>query len=246
MPARLGATATLFLAAVLTGCYWSSALRHAGPIARSGWDVDRYSAGVVLTGPATTLWAGLQLAVRAVVPFAPPEPAEKWFRFYTGPMLPVGDVAVLCHMEDSTYVQSIRLMDGGAAFPARYRKWQFPRCIEVLPGRYELEVHYFERRTDDVHDETSTRHSESVEPSRVAWYAEAGGVYALRARLGARAASSAPLPRSRVAARSSLGTGRFELEEGDWAAEVERLAGWEAFPFPALEHRAAWQHYEGS
>ena len=246
MRRRPGAAATLLVAAALAGCYWSSAVRHAGPLARSGWDTDRFGAGVVFTGPATTLWAGLDLAVRSVLPFESTEPAEKWFRFYTGPMLPLERVAVLCHMEDSTHVQSIRVMDGGARFPARYRKWHFPRCIEVLPGLYELEVHYFERRTDDVRDETSTHHSESVEPSRVAWFAEAGGVYALRARLGGTQASSSPAPRSRVSRRSSLGTARFELQEGDWAAEVERLSSWDALPYPALEHRQAWQRYEGS
>lgn len=243
---RPGATATLLLAAALTGCYWSSAVRHAGPIARSGWDADRYSAGVVVTGPATTVWAGLDLAVRAVIPFESPEPVEKWFRFYTGPMLPLDQVAVLCHMEDATHIQSIRVMDGGAPFPARYQKWHFPRCIEALPGLYELEVYYFERRTDDVRDETSTQHTESVEPSRVAWYAEAGGIYALRARLGQTQTSGTPAPRSRVSRRSSLGTAHFELQEGDWAAEVERVSSWDAFPFPALEYRSAWERYERS
>lgn len=236
--------AAVLVGALLVGCYWSSAVRHATPIVRDGWDVDERGAWVVLTGPGASIWAGLDLVVRAVLPIEPPEPSEKWFRFYTGPMLPIGQVGVLCHMETVTHVHTIRLMTGATPFPARYRKWHFPLCIEALPGLYELEVHYFLRHTEDVRDETSTRHSESIEPSRVAWYAEAGGIYALRALVGGTEQASTPAPRSRVARRSSLGTSRFELEEGEWAAEIERLASWDALQGPVLEARASWERYE--
>ena len=40
-------------------------------------------------------------------------------------------------------------MDTPSPQAARHQRWHFPRCIEVLPGRYELEVHYFVRRTEN-------------------------------------------------------------------------------------------------
>ncbi len=245
MPARSRALAVL-LCGLWIGCYWSAAARHAGPIARSGWDLEDRGPWVLLTGPIATLWAGLDFAVRSFIPADPPEPDEKWFRFYTGPMLPVADVAVLCHMATATQVHTIRLMESGPAFPARHRKWHFPVCIEALPGLYELEIHYFRRSTEDARDETSTQHAESVEPSRVAWFAEAGGVYVLRAVVGGTGPTATPAPRSRVARRSSLGTSRFELEEGEWAAEVERLASWDELSEDVLGHRAAWQRWEAA
>jgi hypothetical protein len=233
------------LCALLAGCYWHAAARHAEPILKGGWNADERGPWVVVIGPVATLVAALDFAFRSFIPVELPEPEEKWFRFYTGPMLPLSEVAVLCHTDTATQVHTIRLMQGGAAFPARHRRWHFPLCIEALPGLYELEVHYFLRRTDDVRDETSTRHAESLEPSRVAWFAEPGGVYALRVLIGTTAPASTPAPRSRVSQRSSLGTSRFELEEGQWAAEIERLASWEALGMPVLEHRAAWEDWEG-
>jgi len=232
------------LTTALAGCYWSSAARHAGPILSRGWDVEERGPYVILTGPVSTVWAGAELAVRSVVPGEAAEPAEKWFRFYTGPMLAESEIAILCSSERAVHVHTIRQMEGGARFPARYHSWHFPLCIEALPGLYELEVHYFVRRTEDARDRTSTEHAESVEPSRVAWYAEAGGVYALRARVGATGQASAPTPRSRVARRASLGTSHFELEEGEWAAEIERLASADDLDVAVYEHRAAWERYE--
>jgi hypothetical protein len=245
MSARRRALA-LLPCALLGACYWSDAARHAGPIARTSWDVERWGPWVVVTGPVGSTWAGLDLLARSVVPAARAEPEETWFRFYTGPMLPLERVAVLCNAERSSLIYTIRLMDGGAPFPARYEKWHFPICIEALPGVYELSVHYFLRRTDDVRDETSTQHAESVQPSRVAWYAEAGGVYALRVVVGDTQTAATAAPRSRVSRRSSLGTARFELEEGEWAAEIERLNSFDAIDAPVLEYRQAWNAYERS
>ena len=243
MRARQLAVAALFCT-LLAGCYWHAAARHAKPIVQAGWNLDDRGPWVVVIGPIMTLVGGLDFLFRSFIPGDGAEPDEKWFRFYTGPMLPVDQVAVLCHADTSTLVHTIRVMDGGPAIPARHRRWHFPLCIEALPGLYELEVHYFLRRTDDVHDETSTQHAESVEPSRVAWFAEPGGVYALRAVLGGTTQSPSPAPRSRVSRRSSLGTSRFELKEGEWSAEIERLASWEALDEPVLEHRAVWERWE--
>ncbi len=174
----------------------------------------------------------------------PDEPAEKWFRFYTGPMLPLEDVAVLCHADRSTFVVSIRVHEGGEPQPARHERWHFPLCLEVLPGVYELEVHYLLRETDLSPDGSSTRHAESSQPSRVAWYAEAGGRYVLEAVIGGVAASPTSAPRSRVSRRSSLGTSRFELDEGEWAAQIQRVSAWVGIEPDILEQRDLWERYE--
>ena len=50
---------------------------------------------------------------------------------------------------------------------ARDQSWQFPKCIEVLPGHYEIAVSYLLRRTTDAHDKNATMHVESTEPSTV-------------------------------------------------------------------------------
>ena len=84
------------LCLALSGCYVKSAARHAGDIAKRGWDFDRNGPYTPLTGTAASLLAGVDLLVRSIVPLegdgyliTQGEPEKKWFRAYRGPMLPL-------------------------------------------------------------------------------------------------------------------------------------------------------------
>lgn len=239
-------------AAVLVSCYLPSAVRRSAGIVRDGWDAEERGAWVVVTGPGATVLAAFDLLVNAVVPLNYDgyflidrrEPPEKWFRFYTGPMQPLERVAVLCNAERTTTVSTIRSLDSPTAYPARFERWHFPRCIEVLPGGYELEVHYFQRKTESSAKEVTTEHMESTEPSRIVWNAEAGGIYVLRAIMGESQLAAGSAPRSRVSRKSSLGTSSFELREGAWAAQIDRVPSWKSLDEPVREYRERWAYYE--
>jgi hypothetical protein len=244
----------LLVAVCLAGCYAPSAGRRAGRIVERGFDTDARGPFVVLTGPVSLVHATVDFAAHALVPLDYDgyflvdrrEPAVQWFRRYGGPMRPLADVSVLCHVERATFVAAIREQPNEEWREAREESWQFPKCIEVLPGRYELVVDYLLRVTEDARDRKSTQHIESTEPSIVRWNAEAGRVYRLYARLGEARPAPGPAPRSRISKSQSLGTSWLTLEVSDWSAGIEPLDSWEALGEPLLEHRAAWARYEST
>ena len=240
------------LVACLAGCYAPSAGRRSLKILERGWDPDARGAFMILTGPVSVVHATADFAVHALVPLDYDgyfwvdrrEPSPQWFRRYGGPMRPLNEVAIVCHAERATFVGAIRDASAPEWRQARDETWQFPICIEVLPGHYELAVNYLLRRTDDARDKKSTVHIESTEPSVVRWNAEAGGAYLLRAVPGDAKPAPGPAPRSRISKSQSLGTSWLTLEVSDWYAEIERVDSCEALGEPVLEYRAAWERYE--
>jgi hypothetical protein len=238
-------TGCLALASLLVaGCQLPNALRRSERLIDAGFDAERHGAWVVVTAPASLLLAGGNALVGGFVPLGPPpEPEAKWFRSYAGPMLPREQVAVLCHRERATIVERIR-RPGGEWIAGRHAPWHFPLCLEVLPGRYELEVHYFRRDTDDASERLVTLQAESTEPSLVEWQAEAGGLYEVWAALGPRAPAAGPAPRRHIPRSRSLGTSWWELETSSWSARITRLASWDEAPPAVPAARSAWQEYE--
>ncbi len=241
-----GSSLVLSLALLLAACYLPSAARRAGGIVRSGWDTEARGAWVIATGPGSLVLAVPDLVVHAFIPLHPQrrEPVAKWFKSYPGRMLPSEQVAILCHHERSTNVDAIREQSAATATRARHERWHFPQCLEVLPGVYELEVHYFSRGSSGDRTELRTTQAESTEPSTVEWVAEAGGFYLLTAMLGRPSAASGPAPRSRVARSQSLGTQSFRLEESEWNVEIHRLSGWDQAEERFRSARAEWERYE--
>ena len=128
--------------------------------------------------------------------------------------------------------------------PARDEKWHFPVCIEVLPGRFDLEVHYFAREHDDELEQSVSRQAESTVPSLVTWQAEAGRVYRLRARLGAVQPSATSPPQRHIPRSRALGTTWWGLEESEWTAEIEPAGSFADPPETLVEERQAWVEWE--
>ena len=160
--ARALAAACLLLP-LLASCYLAPAIQRSRERAAQGWDVDSQGANVVWAGPGMTAWALGELAVGAFRP--PQEPDHVWFRAYNGPMRPLGDVAVLCHREHATNVQTLRDESSGVALPARHQRWHFPECIEVLAGSYELRVNYYSRDVSEANSELKSLTAESTRAS---------------------------------------------------------------------------------
>jgi hypothetical protein len=240
--ARLSALAAAGLA--LAACALPEAARRSERMLDDGFDREAHGGWVVLTAPASVLLAGGNLLVGSVVPLGPPlEPDQKWFRSYTGGMLPREQVAVVCHRARATNVERLR-RPGGPWVAARYEPWHFPRCLEVLPGRYELEVSYFHRASTDDDEELVTLQAESTEPSQVEWEAEAGVLYEIWAVVGPRAPATGPAPRRHVPRSRSLGTSWWDLESSAWQARIGRLPSWEAADPEVVAARNAWQEYE--
>jgi len=240
---RTSACALAIASLLCAGCQLPNALRRSGELLRDGFDADERGGWVVLTAPGSVLLAGGNVLVGSFVPLGPPpEPETKWFRSYSGPMLDTDRVAVVCHRERATSVDRIR-RSGGEWVAARHAPWHFPRCLEVLPGRYELEVHYFRRDTDDASERSVTLQAESTEPSIVEWQAEAGGIYEVYAALGPRAPAAGPAPRRHIPSSRSLGTSWWELETSAWSARIARLPSWDAAP-EIQAARSAWAEYE--
>jgi hypothetical protein len=203
---------------------------------------------VAVIGPLALVVAGGNLVVGSLVPLGkgvdPREPEAKWYHAYAGAMRPAQEVAILCNRERSTEVTGLRPGADGAWTDARSEKWHFPVCIEVLPGSYEVEVHYFARETADDPEHTVTRQAESTAPSTVHWDAEAGRVYQLVAELGAPQ-PAAELPVQRRPPRSrALGTSWWELQESDWTVRIEPLSDWKSLSGPVVEQRRAWEDWE--
>lgn len=211
-----------------------------------GFDREEHGGWVVLTAPAALLLAGGNLLVGSVVPLgAPLEPEHKWFRSYTGPMLAREQVSVVCHRARATRVDRVR-RPGGPWIEARHEPWHFPRCLEVLPGRYELEVSYFHRATTRGDEDLVTLQAESTEPSQVAWEAEAGALYEIWAVLGPRGPAAGPAPHRHVPRSRSLGTSWWDLETSPWQARIGRAASWDAADPELLAARRAWEAYEAA
>lgn len=225
-------------------CQLPNALSRSRRIVRDGFDAEEHGGWVVLTAPASVLLAGGNALVGSVVPLGPPpEPEVKWFRSYTGPMLPREEVAIVCHRERATTVARMR-RPGGEWVSARHAPWHFPRCVEALPGVYELEVQYFRRDTDDASERLVTLQAESTEPSVVEWRAEAGGLYEIWATLGPRAPAAGPAPRRHIPRSRSLGTSWWELETSTWDARIGRVPAREAADPTVAEARREWEAFE--
>jgi hypothetical protein len=237
------------LLSLLSGCYASGAWRQSKRIVRGGFNLEDRGLAIFVTAPGSLLLAGGNLMVASVLPIGggvdPREPDVKWFRDYDGKMRSGNEVGILCHRDRATWVTGIRSASGGAWRDARHEKWHFPTCIEVLPGRYELEIHYFDREHDDDREQSVTRQAESTTPSRVAWNAQAGGVYLLGVRLGTAQPSQAVPPQRHIPRSRALDTTWWELEESDWYASIERYASWDSLQGPVVEQRRAWMEYEG-
>ena len=226
------------------GCQLPQALGRSKRMVRDGFDADEHGSWVVLTAPASLLLAGGNALIGSVVRLGPPpEPESKWFRSYAGPMLPPTQVAVVCHRERATSVERLR-RPGADWVVARYEPWHYPRCLEALPGLYELEVQYFRRDTDDASERLVTLQAESTEASVVEWRAEAGALYEIWATLGPRAPAAGPAPRRHIPRSRSLGTSWWELETSTWSARIGRIASWDAADPAVVEARRDWEEYE--
>lgn len=235
---------------LLPACYTARAGRQSKRIVRSGFDFEDHGPWVLFTAPGSLLLAGGNFLLGSIVPLGggvdPREPENKWFHAYPGPMRPGDEVAILCHRERATWVTAIRALPDGAWQEARYEKWHFPVCLEVLPGSYELQVHYFAREHDQDQEESVTRQAESTLPSTLHWDAEAGQVYLLTAYLGKAHPSQATPPQRHIPRSRSLGTTWWGLEESDWYVRVERYASWDSLQGPVIAERKEWERYEAS
>jgi hypothetical protein len=233
---------------LLAACYTSSASRSAGRILREGFDFDARGPWVLVSGPGSLILAGGALMVGSVIPLGdgvdPREPEVKWFHAYPGEMRPPEEVAILCHRDRATWVTGIRPVSGGEWQSARHEKWHFPACIEVLPGRYELEVHYFARQTEDDREQSVSRQAESTAPCTGLWEAQAGHVYLLSPVLGKPAASPNAPPQRHIPRSRAMGTTWWGLEESEWRVRIEPTAEWASLEGPLAEQRGAWQRYQ--
>jgi hypothetical protein len=236
-------------AMVLGGCYTASAMRQSERIVRAGFDFDEHGPWVLIFGPGAVVLAAGNLALGSLVPLHgeavdPREPEAKWFHAYEGEMRPPQEVAILCHRERATWVTGIRTLGSDAWTSARNEKWHFPVCIEALPGRYELEVHYFARETDDDREQSVSRQAESTSPTFEMWEAEAGRVYLLSAQLGEPEPTENTPPQRHIPRSRALGTSWWELEESDWQVQIESVAAWEELSGPVVEQRRAWVKWD--
>ena len=215
---------------------------------RAGFDLDDYGPWVIVTGPGSLLVAGGNMLVGSVIPLGggvdPREPEAKWFRAYTGPMRPEGEVALLCHRERATWITGIRPVNGERWQAARYEKWHFPVCLEALPGRYELEVHYFWRETEKDNEDSVSRQAESTEPTTLVWTAEAGQLYLLSAEFGDPQPAQGVPPQRHIPRSRDLGTTWWGLEESDWYVSIDRVSDLDSIEGPVLDQRGAWLEYE--
>jgi hypothetical protein len=244
----LGAVLLLASLALLTSCYASSASRQSARIVRKGFDFDERGPWILVSGPGSLFVAGANFLVASVIPIGsgvdPREPDVKWFHSYPGEMLPGEEIAILCHRGNATWVTGIRPAAGGAWQKARHERWHFPACIEVLPGSYDIEVHYFAREADKDIETSVSRQAESTRPSTIRWQAEAGRVYLLRAFVGTPEPAQGQPPQRHIPRSRALGTTWWELEESDWYVRIEPVAEWTSLEGPIVEQRRAWMKYE--
>ena len=247
---RSGLVAVSLAALLLpsAGCYTRRAARWAETTIERGFDFDAHGPWILVTAPGSVVIAAGQLAVVSVVPMGkgvdPREPEGKWYHAYQGEMRSGDAVGILCHADGAAWVTGIRPASGGDWRPARHEKWHFPICIEALPGRYELEVHYFLRQHEDDRKESVNRQAESTEPTYVVWEAAAGRVDELTVHLGRPEPAQGRPPQRHIPRSRALGTTWWELNESEWYVSVAQAGRWEDTHGGIAEQRAAWETWE--
>ena len=168
----------------------------------------------------------------------PREPARTWFRAYSGPMLPESAVAILCKQDPGAHIVSVWRAGDPAPSKARYEKWHFPICIEVLPGTYELTIRYFARENKPGGRETYTT---EAPPIALEWVAEPGA-YLLTAELG----RTAPTPGRTYRKPKHYGAAHGEWAIGHWQVRIDPVASLDQMQEPVREYRETWRRYETS
>jgi hypothetical protein len=154
------------------------------------------------------------------------------------------EVGVLCHQDIATWVTGLRAEGTETWHVARLEKWHFPVCIEVLPGRYELEVHYYAREHEDDQELSVNRQAESTHPSVVVWEARAGQVDALVAEISAPEPAPGTPPQRHIPRSRARGTTWWELQESTWVVRIDSVADWDSIGAPIAAQRAAWVKWE--
>ncbi len=241
---RGAALLTLCLLGTGSGCYARSAALQSAERIEAAWDVEAQGPAVVLAGPGLTTWALGELAVNSLR--RPPEPRQQWFRGYPGPMQPLERVALLCHASRATNATALLRLDTGEVLPARHARWHYPECLEVLPGHYRLQVHYYERRVESEAEGLETATVESSQPAVVDWDARAGGAYRLLSELGPeQAAQESEASFFRAPPRPGTpGTTAHEIQARAFEVRVEDLAGVADLGPQILADREAWRAWE--
>jgi hypothetical protein len=193
-----------------------------------------------------TTWAVGELALQSLR--RPPEPLHQWFRNYSGAWESLDRVALLCHASRATNVTALLDRDSGEAAPARLARWHYPECLEVRPGRYRLQVHYYERRGLEREDSLETETLESTRAAIVDWDALAGGAYRLAAELGAgEPAEEAEAAFFRAPPRPGTpGTTAHDIEARAFAVVIETLASRAELDSETLAARERWRAWEES
>ena len=232
----------------LPGCYTTSALRRSERVLASGFDFDALGPWVLIAGPGSMLVAGSVLAVGSVIRLGdgvdPREPPDKWFHSYAGVMRRPEEVGVLCHQDIATWVTGIRAQGSDSWRVARFEKWHFPVCIEALPGRYELEVHYYTREHEDDQELSVSRQAESTAPSVIVWEATAGQVDVLVAEISAPGPAPGAPPQRHIPRSRALGTTWWNLQESSWVVRIDPLGTWDDIEGPLDAQRSAWVKWE--
>lgn len=251
MKSILGRLLCILWASSLLACYASTAARQSKRLLRAGFDLEERGPWVVVSAPGSVLLAGGNMIVGSMIPMSkidPREPEAQWFHLYPGQMLPVEEVAVVCHEQRSTWISGIRPVpppgQQGGWLDARLEKWHFPDCIEALPGSYDLQVHYFFRETGDDADRSVTRQAESIRPSTVRWNAQPGQVYRLSVEIGRSEPANGLPPQRHIPRSRSLGTTWWDLEESDFSIRIEHVAAWDGIEGSIHEQRRNWARYE--
>jgi hypothetical protein len=247
---RIATGAALAAAAQLVlGCTLPQAARRSSERLKRGWSVDAHGAHILWTGPASTLVAAGELAVYSVVsPDGPElEPQVKWFRHYDAPMRSVEDVAILCHLDRSTHIATIRPVRDPIPAEARHEAWHFPECIETLEGQYELTVGYYSRKTVNENLQARTTTTESTKLSTTHWDARAGQIYLLAAVVGKPVRAPGDAPQYRVRPRTrELWNYDYKLEVSHWKAAIVELGSRDALQGAIVAHRDSWRRHEKS
>ncbi len=227
-----------------TGCYAQRAVERSAEQIGSAWDLEAQGPGVLVAGPGLTTLALGELALNSVRP--PPEPRRQWFRGYPGPMRPLAEVALLCHAQRATNATAILALETGTLMPARHARWHYPECLELLAGRYRVQVHYYDRHVDDAASGLETATLESSQPSVVDWEAEAGGLYQLEAVLGPlEPALESEASFFRAPPRPGTpGTTAHEIDARSFEARIVRLGSAADLDPQRLEDRERWRAWE--